>query len=218
MVEYRSTGDGQLRNNPSYPMAGSGLHRSVSQPSEFLRTDEALRSDLDGTFSPGHYGDGLTRGTSDSAFSIEQTAPLDWTGSDDGADRMHSLKELRSSLAICELILATVVRREPMGSEAADMLKRVATELGAAVGYLTDVAPSESACETPKVTPPAREELMGLIRQVFSSGELLGSAVGLFDVEPALGAKLKTVVGDLTETAQDVWFMAMTAASDTPAL
>jgi len=218
MGTYGSSGEGRSGSAHYHSIAGSTSDRPVGETSESLSTGEALSTGMEGTFVLGHDGIGLSDDAGSDPFPIGRTDPLEWTGSDDGSDHMHSLKELRASLAICELILATVVRREPMGSEAADMLQRVATQLGAAVGFLSDVAPSQTGDDSPLIIPPTRDDMLGLIRQVFSSGELLGSAVSLFDVQPALGARLKTVVGDLTGTAQDVWFMAMTAASDTPAL
>ena len=120
-------------------------------------------------------------------------------------DPPATVGELRASLAICELIVATVVRREELDAEPAHLLRLVINELEADVDFLWELDPDEEGPTSCSPRPPSPDDILSLIGRIFTCGNLLSSAVSMVGIEADHARRLDAAVAELGDTVRAVW-------------
>lgn len=135
--------------------------------------------------------------------TVPELAPADGTGPQRGAVRPATVRDLRASLAACQLIVATVVHHENLDSEPARMLRLVVEELASDIDYLWDSKP-EVGAGTARVgdSPQGLRQATG---RVLACANLLNSAATWFALDLDLADRLDSAIGQLDETVQLIW-------------
>ncbi len=132
----------------------------------------------------------------------ESTGPdADATGG--GVVRPATVRDLRASLAACQLIVATVVHREDLDTEPARQLRLVVEELTSDIDYLWE-SDSEAGAGSPR-TMGSPQDIREAVGRVIACGNLLNSVAAWFTLDPDLAVRLASAVEQLDDTVQLIW-------------
>jgi hypothetical protein len=135
--------------------------------------------------------------------TVPEESWVDVTGPSGGAVRPATLRELRGSLAACQLIVATVVHNEELGHEPTRLLRMVVEELASDIDYLWDGEPEGGSGANCAVG--SAPDLGEAARRVLSCGNLLNGAATWFTLDPDLADRLDAAIGQLDETVELIW-------------
>ena len=117
--------------------------------------------------------------------------------------RPATVRDLRASLAACQLIVATVVHRECLDTETARQLRLVVEELASDIDYLWEGDTDVCAGTTRNVG--SAQDVKEAITRVFVCGNLLNSVATWFTLDPDMAVRLASVVEQLDNTVQLIW-------------
>ena len=117
--------------------------------------------------------------------------------------RPATVRDLRASLAACQLIVATVVHREGLDAEPERQLRLVVEELASDIDYLWDGDSGAGAGTTQTVG--SAQDLRETIGRVIECGNLLNTVATWFTLDPDLAVRLASAVEQLDDTVQLIW-------------
>jgi hypothetical protein len=117
--------------------------------------------------------------------------------------RPATVRDLRASLAACQLIVATVVHCEGLGAETARQLRLVVEELASDVDYLWEGDADEGAGTARTVG--SAQDLREATGRVFVCGNLLNAMAAWYTLDPDLAVRLASAVEKLDDTVQLIW-------------
>jgi hypothetical protein len=120
-----------------------------------------------------------------------------------GVARPATVRDLRASLAACQLIVATVVHREVLDTETARQLRLVVEELASDIDYLWEGDTDACAGTTGNVGSP--RDLKDAVGRVFVCGNLLNGVATWFTLDPDMAVRLASAVEQLDDTVQLIW-------------